>query len=63
MTVTVISISHLFSPSLIPSVKCIAWNFDGSNFAKSDDKNKNENLKKLRFENGDSIPDVESYFI
>jgi hypothetical protein len=46
-------------------VKCIAWNFDGSNFIGSKmwgfsvDKN---NLKKLRFEDGDAIPDVESYF-
>jgi hypothetical protein len=39
-------------------VKCIAWNFDRSNFV-----NKKEDLKKLKFENGDIIPDVESYFI
>jgi hypothetical protein len=60
MVVTVISISHLSSPPLIPNVKCIAWNFDGSNFVRWDDKD--EDLKKLRFENGDTIPDVESYF-
>jgi hypothetical protein len=41
-------------------VKCIAWNFDGSNFVKFDDKK--EDLKMLRFENGDAIPNVESYF-
>jgi hypothetical protein len=41
-------------------VKCIAWNFDGSNFVSN--KDKREDLKKLRFENGDIIPDVESYF-
>jgi hypothetical protein len=41
-------------------MKCIAWNFDGSNFVRLFDKK--ENLKKLRFENGDTIPDVESYF-
>jgi hypothetical protein len=42
-------------------VKCIAWNFDGSNFVSRGDKK--EDLKRLRFENGDAIPDVESYFI
>jgi hypothetical protein len=42
-------------------VKCIAWNFDSSNFVNRDDKN--EDLKRLRFENGDTIPDVESYFV
>jgi hypothetical protein len=42
-------------------VKCIAWNFDNSNFVAS--WNKDEDLKKLRFENGDTIPDVESYFV
>jgi hypothetical protein len=41
-------------------VKCIAWNFDGSNFVELFDKD--DDLKKLRFENGDTIPDVESYF-
>jgi hypothetical protein len=60
MIVTVISISHLSSPPLIPNVKCIAWNFDGSNFVWWNDKD--EALKKLRFENGDNIPNVESYF-
>jgi hypothetical protein len=60
-TVTVISISHLSSPPSIPSVKCIAWNFDGSNFVSFIDKK--EDLKMLRFENGDIIPDVESYFV
>jgi hypothetical protein len=54
MTITIISISHLSSPPAIPNVKCIAWNFDGSNiYYKSED---------LRFENGDIIPDVKSYF-
>jgi hypothetical protein len=38
-------------------VKCIAWNFDVSNFVIDKD------LEKLRFENGDIIPDVESYFV
>jgi hypothetical protein len=42
-------------------VKYIAWNFDGSNFVSYEDEK--ENLKKLRYENGDVIPDVESYFI
>jgi hypothetical protein len=49
MIVTVISVSHLSSPTLIPNVKCIAWNFDGSYFVS--DKDKKEDLKKLRFEN------------
>jgi hypothetical protein len=40
-------------------MKCIGWNFDGSNFVKWDDKD----LKSLRFENGDTIPDMESYFV
>jgi hypothetical protein len=42
-------------------VKCIAWNFDGSNFVIR--KDKREHLKRLRFENGDVIPDVEKYFV
>jgi hypothetical protein len=41
-------------------MKCIAWNFDGSNVVRDDDKN--EDLNRLRFENGDIIPNVESYF-
>jgi hypothetical protein len=41
-------------------VKCIAWNFYGSNFVRSGDKKKD--LKKLRFENGDVIPNVKNYF-
>jgi hypothetical protein len=59
--VTVISISHLSSPPLIPNVKCIAWDFDGSNFVRSKDKDKK--LKRLRFENRRKIPNVESYFV
>jgi hypothetical protein len=59
--VTVISISHFSSLPSVPNVKCIAWNFDGSNFVSHE--NKKEDLKRLRFENGDVIPDVESYFI
>jgi hypothetical protein len=61
MTVTVISISHLSSLPSIPNVKCIAWNFDGSNFVSDEDKK--EDLKRLRFENGDLIPDVENFFL
>jgi hypothetical protein len=57
---TLISISHLSSPSLIPNVKCIAWNFDGSNFVSL--KDEDEDLKKLRFENGDIIQSIEGYF-
>jgi hypothetical protein len=45
----------------MPNVKCIAWNFDGSNFVSKEDKK--EDLKRLRFENGDIIPDVESHFV
>jgi hypothetical protein len=60
MIVTVISISHLYSPPLIPNVKCIAWNFDGSNFVSYGDEK--EDLKRLRFESGDTILNVESYF-
>jgi hypothetical protein len=60
VTVTVISISHLSSLSSVPNVKCVAWNFDGSNFVS--DKDRKEDLKKLRFENGGIISDVESYF-
>jgi hypothetical protein len=44
----------------MPNVKCIAWNFDGSKFVSWNDKK--EDFKRLRFENGDAIPDVESYF-
>jgi hypothetical protein len=60
VTITLISISHLSSPPAIPNVKCIAWNFDGSNIVRDDDEN--EDLKKLRFENGDVIPNMDSYF-
>jgi hypothetical protein len=60
VTVTLISISHLSSSPLIPNVKCIAWNFDGSNFVSEEDED--EDLKKLRFENGDTIPDVKNCF-
>jgi hypothetical protein len=59
--ITVISVSNLSSPPSVPNVKCIAWNFDGSNFLSEEDEK--EDLKLLRFENGDIIPDVESYFV
>jgi hypothetical protein len=42
-------------------VKCIAWNFDGSNVVEVFG-GKKEDLNRLRFENGDIIPNVESYF-
>jgi hypothetical protein len=54
--ITIISISHLSSPPAIPNVKCIAWNFDGSNVVGNDDEN--EDLNPLRY----IIPNVESYF-
>jgi hypothetical protein len=58
--VTVISISHLSSLPSVSNLKCIAWNFNGSNFVSDEDEA--DDLKRLRFENGDVIPDVESYF-
>jgi hypothetical protein len=60
VTITIISISHLSSPPAIPNVRCIAWNFDGSNIVRDGDKK--EDLNQLRFEIGDIIPNVESYF-
>jgi hypothetical protein len=58
---TLIRVSRLFSPPLIPNTKCIAWNFDGSNFVQLSDRS--VDLLRLRFENGDIIPNVvESYF-
>jgi hypothetical protein len=60
MTVRVISISRLSSLPMIPNVKCIGWSFDGSNFIAWEDKR--INLRKLRFENGNVVPNVESYF-
>jgi hypothetical protein len=42
-------------------VRCIAWNFDGSNIVEMCGGRK-EDLNRLRFENGDIIPNVESYF-
>jgi hypothetical protein len=40
-------------------VKCIAWNFDGSKF----EKYYMRIFNQLRFENGDIVPNMESYFI
>jgi hypothetical protein len=42
-------------------VKCIAWNFDGSNVVGGYDKK--EDLNQLRFENGDIIPNMEKCII
>jgi hypothetical protein len=53
-TVTVVSISHFYSPLFVPNVECIVWNFDGSNF---------DDLGRLTFKNGDAVPDVENYFV
>jgi hypothetical protein len=61
VAITLISISYLSFPPTIPNVKCIAWNFDESNVIGIDDMN--EDLNQLRFENGDIIPNVKSYFI
>jgi hypothetical protein len=36
--------------------KCIAGNFNGSNFVKKHDKEKV--LERLRFQNGDTIPNI-----
>jgi hypothetical protein len=41
-------------------VKCIAWSFDGLDFVS--DKDKKKYLRMLRFENGDTIPNVKNYF-
>jgi hypothetical protein len=60
--ITIISISNLSSPPAIPNVKCVAWNFDGSNVVDMY-SGKKEDLNQLRFENGDIIPNVESYFV
>jgi hypothetical protein len=38
---------------MVPNVKCIAWNFDGSNF---------NDLGRLTFENGDVVADIKNYF-
>jgi hypothetical protein len=59
--IIVISISYLSSSLLIPNIRIIAWNFDGSNFVGYVDKD--EDMKVLRFENGDIVLNVESYFI
>jgi hypothetical protein len=58
--ITIVIISHLSSPPAIPNVKCIAWNFDGSNVLEDEDRD--EDLNVLIFENGDIIPNMESYF-
>jgi hypothetical protein len=42
---------------MTPNVKCIAWNFDGSNMY-----DKDNDLNKLKYENGHIIPNVGSYF-
>jgi REP element-mobilizing transposase RayT len=47
MIITVIHISHLSSLPSVPNVKCIAWNFNGSNFVSWEDKK--EDLKKKKF--------------
>jgi hypothetical protein len=58
--ITIINISHLSSPPAIPNVKCTAWNFDGSNVVEDDDKK--EDLNRLRFQNGNIILNVKSYY-
>jgi hypothetical protein len=41
--IAIISISHLSSPPAIPNVKCIAWNFDGSNVVEYCDEDEDLN--------------------
>jgi hypothetical protein len=45
---------------LLLHVKCIAWNFDGSNFVNFGER---INLEIIRFEDGDTIPNIKNYFI
>jgi hypothetical protein len=52
---------YIFYPPLIPNVKCIALNLDRPNMMGYGAKD--EDWNKLRFKNGDIIPNVESYFI
>jgi hypothetical protein len=59
--ISIISIFHLSSPPAIPTVTCIAWNFDGSNVVTMFG-GKNEDLNQLKFENGDIIPNAVNYF-
>jgi hypothetical protein len=51
VTITLISICHLSSPPAIPNVKCIAWNFDGSNIVEDYDKDEDLNLLRFNIEN------------
>jgi hypothetical protein len=49
------SISLLSSPpSSLSDIKCIAYNFDGSNVDRKD-------FSKLKYENGEEIPNVKDY--
>jgi hypothetical protein len=56
--VDLLNISHFCLPPVIPNVRCIAYNFDGSNMGFKD-----EDLETLRFENGDVIQCIEDYFV
>jgi hypothetical protein len=57
VTVRVCCVALLSSPPPMPSsVRCIAYDFDGSNV---DD----EDYSKLRYEDGGIIPNVEEYFL
>jgi hypothetical protein len=47
----------------MPNVICIGWKFNGLNFVARDSKKWKKNSKKLRFETGDKILNVGSYFI
>jgi hypothetical protein len=42
-------------------VKCSAWEFDESNFVR--ERHYEDDLERLKFEDGDTILDVKSYFV
>jgi hypothetical protein len=55
VTITLLRISTLSFPPLLPNIRCIGYNFDGSNVDKYD-------MSKLRYEDGGEIPNIEDYF-
>jgi hypothetical protein len=59
VTVKVCCVALLSYPPPMPSsVRCIAYNFDGSNV-----KEGRKDKSKLRYEDGGIIPNVEDYFM